>query len=101
MARKAKGRSLANGEQTVIDELAPRKIPAIHSAAKRYAERRDERMAANKEEKEAHETLLEKMRENGLDNYEYGDLTVHVDKTTKCKVKVGTEPSANGDGEDE
>lgn len=100
---KSKGRSLANGEQQLIPEIAPTKIPRIHTAAKRYAQRRDERQAANREEKAAHEFLLEAMIAEGLDSYVYGDCSVFVDKSTKCKVKIGAEVSqvatAEGDGE--
>jgi hypothetical protein len=91
MAKKSNGRSPKNGVQEVIPEMAPKKIPAIITAAKRYAERRDERIVANKEEKDAHTFLLEKMAENELDSYEYGDLSIFVDKKTKCKVRIGGE----------
>lgn len=95
MAKK-KGRSLANGEQTIIPDLAPKRIDKIHKAAKRYAVARDKRMACNADEKEAHSFLLDTMTELGLDHYEYGDVSVFVDRQTKCKVKIGT-PGENGD----
>lgn len=103
MAKK-KTRSPANGEQQLIPEMVPKRIEAIHRAAKRYAQRRDERIEANKEEKAAHEFLLNTMRENlepGQNSYCYGDLTVFIDSAIKCKVKIGGEAPAADDGEAE
>lgn len=90
MAKK-NGRSLANGEQTIIPEMAPKRIDRIHRAAKRYAVERDARIAANTQEKEAHAFLLKAMKEEGLTSYEYGDLQVFVDTAEKVKVRTGTE----------
>ena len=100
MAKK-KARSPANGEQQLIPELAPVRIEKIHRAAKRYATERDGRIAANKEEKDAHEHLLDVMKEHGLMQYEYGDLKVFVDEKVKCKVTIGGEVTEkNGDGKE-
>lgn len=98
--KKRKGRSIANGEQTLIPELAPKKIPAIHTAAKRYASVRDERAALSKDEKAARDHLQAVMNENGLSNYEYGDLQVCIDTTCKAVVKSKSSESSNGDGEE-
>lgn len=102
MAKKV--RSLANGEQTLIPEMAPKRIDRIHRAAKRYAVERDARIAANVKEKDAHAFLLNAMKEEGLSSYEYGDLSVFVDSTEKVKVKTATEGKAeegsNGEAEE-
>lgn len=99
-----KGRSLANGEQTLIPEMAPKRIDRIHRAAKRYAVERDARIAANTKEKDAHAFLLNAMKEEGLNSYEYGDLQVFVDSTEKVKVKAATEgkgeEGSNGEAEE-
>ena len=65
----------------------PVKNDRVHRAAKRYAKLRDERMAANEEEKAAHNTLLGIMKEEGLEVYEYGDLMVAIDAQEKVKVR--------------
>ncbi len=78
--------------------MAPVRNPKIHKKALAYATRRDARIAANKEEKDAHDTLLAAMLEEGIEDYVYGDLKVHVDLHRKCKVS--SEPEGNGDGEE-
>ena len=102
MATKAKARKgRVRSEQTYLPGTEPKKIPSVHKAAMRYADKRDERIAANSEEAAAHNTLLEKMMEEGIDSYEYGTLKVSIDNKRKVKVKIesATGPSANGDGE--
>lgn len=96
MARRT--RTETEPEQQFIPGTEPKKNPRVHTAAKRYAARRDERMAKNEEEKDAHTSLLAVMKEEGLESYEYGDIEVHIDASEKCKVKIG---SRNGDGKHE
>lgn len=96
MARQRRQRS----EQEFLPGTAPVKNDRIHKHAKRYAQLRDDRMAANKEEKEAHDTLLAIMAELGVDAYEYGDVKVFVDKKQKVKVSVGGSDT-NGEKEEE
>lgn len=64
----------------------------VHSAAIRYAEARDERMAFGKEEKGLKTTLTELMLREGLSVYEYGDVRVDLDTKNEIKVKIGSEP---------
>lgn len=52
-------------EQGNLPGVGDEKNPRIHNAAKIYAKRRDERMAANVVEKEQHEKLMEVMIEEG------------------------------------
>lgn len=100
MAKK-RGRSVANGEQEVIPELAPEKIPEIHTAAKRYAKVRDQRSALSTEEKEARDHLKDVMEKHELANYEYGDLVVTIDTKKKAVVKSKDDGAeSNGDGEE-
>lgn len=76
----------------------------VHRAAKQYAKLRDERIAANEAEHDAHEKLMEVMTEEGLDSYSYGDVDVTVTSKRKAKVVVGGQDSPSGkdtDGEDE
>lgn len=86
------------GEQEYLPGTAPTRNKRVHRLAVRYAELRDARMAANKEEKEAHDTLLYAMIEEGLSAYEYGDITVTIDDKKKCKVAVkGASGSVDGE----
>lgn len=88
----------AKPEQGYLSEdLAPKKIPRIHNAARKYAELRDARMAAGKLETEQHTKLLDAMREEQVTKYVYGDMTVEVNSKEKCKVSFASE---NGDGEE-
>lgn len=82
-------------EQTHFEGTGPVKNERVHRAAKRYVEERDARIAANKEEKAAHDSLLAIMREEGLESYEYGNLSLHIDGTFKVKAKL-----SKADGED-
>ena len=101
MATKTRKRS-RNSEQEYLPGTAPEKNDRVHRAARRYVKLRDARMAANEEEKAAHTSLLETMIEERLESYEYGDLSVHIDSTRKCKVKLEAKsPSDNGDGKGE
>ena len=85
-------------EQQHLPGQEPVKNDRVHRAAKRYAKLRDERMAANEEEKAAHNTLLGIMKEEGLEVYEYGDLTVAIDAQEKCKVRFAPRKTEeNGD----
>lgn len=61
----------------------------VHRAAKMYAKRRDERMAANIVEKEQHDKLMETMVEEGLDTYSYADVEVSINSSKKCRVVIG------------
>lgn len=81
----------AREDQGYIPSIAPEKNDKVHAAAKRYAKLRDARIAAGKEEKASHDTLLGTMVEQG------------IDATKKCKVSIGGEAAKdkgeNGDEE--
>ena len=89
---------MAKKMQEFLPGQEPKKNNRVHKAALRYAELRDARIAANEEEKDAHDTLLHTMLEEGLESYEYGDLKVFIDNKRKCKVSTKVE--ANGKAED-
>jgi hypothetical protein len=70
--------------------------PKIEKLANRYRKLMLERKAAGEEECEAHDELLKAMIAEGLDHYEFKNLTVHVNETQKCKVKnKGAEADAD------
>ncbi len=88
--------------QDFLPGTAPVKNKKVHPKALRYVEMRDTRIAANKEEADAHDNLLHAMLEEGLEVYEYGDLRVDISNSKKCKVKVEPKasPEANGEAVD-
>lgn len=75
-------------------EMAPPSIPALDRAAETYVEFRDARMAALKEEVEAHDKLMALMTENKLTEYAFEGYTVTMVSKTKAKVR------RKGDAED-
>lgn len=87
MAKKKKAK---RGEQQYIDGMAPEKIPEIHRAAIDYADKRDERMAAGKEEQDAKTTLTTAMKKHNTKVYKYADVKAEMiaDKE-KVKVRIG------------
>jgi hypothetical protein len=84
--------------QDYLPGTEPVKNKKVHPKALHYAAMRDDRIAANVAEKEAHDTLLAAMLEEGLEDYQYGDLKVHVDNKKKCKVST-TPENAETNGE--
>lgn len=74
-------------DQPSLPQMQDVKNEKVHRAALRYARARDERMEYTEVEKAAHNALLGVMKEAGLTCYRYGDLTVDIDATEKCKVK--------------
>ena len=73
----------------------------VHRAAKQYAKLRDERIAANQSEHDAHEKLMEVMQEEGLDSYSYGDVDVTVTNKKKAKVVVGGKDGSKAQDDDD
>ena len=63
----------------------------IHRLAKRCKAASKEWSKAAGEHKGLKEMLIEAMQEAGLDHYEYGDVSVHVDTSRKLKVKIAND----------
>lgn len=95
--KKTEAEIEATPEQGHFDGMAPEKNRKVHAAARRYVARRNERIAANAEEKDAHDSLLIAMHDEGLTNYVYDDIEVHIDAHEKCKVKCGGDKSESDD----
>lgn len=76
------------------------RIKAIDDAAATYYEVMMDRCKLSKEEDEAKDSLIDKMKENGVDRYETADgLVVTVTSKSNIKVKRRKDVSANGDEE--
>lgn len=88
-------------KQSYIEGTEPPSIPAIDAAAEHYVSVRDERCELSKQESEAHDNLLDKMREHGLDKYEFDGHVVTCLSTTKAAVKKKkTESDDRADAEE-
>jgi hypothetical protein len=96
MAKKHQPRE----DQQYMPGMEPKKNNKVDAAARRYVRLRDARIAANKEEKEAHDTLLGTMSEEGFDSYDFKDLHVAIDKKQKCKVQIGGAAEKEADDAD-
>ena len=83
----------ADAENPSAGDLGPVRHPVIHPKAIEYVRLRNARMAAGREEKEAHTDLLNTMLEEGVQVYQYGGVTVNVQNNPKVKATVaGTDP---------
>ncbi len=100
MAAKTKKPRTRRVRQDYLPGTAPEKNARVHPLALNYADLRDERIAANKLEKEAHDTLLHTMLEEGLEVYEYGDLKVVVNAKRKCRVETKVHKLEESNGEE-
>lgn len=99
MAKTAK-RGRPRGKQIMIPGTEPGGIAELDGAADTYYDAMMERTRLSKEEHEAKDALIDKMKENGLTVYETTDgLVVRVvdHSNVKCKRKNAEE---NGDGDE-
>lgn len=76
-------------DQQSISGIGDEKNPRIHNAAKIYAKRRDERIAASALEKEQKTKLMEVMKEEAVDTYSYGDVDVSINHKDDVSVVIG------------
>lgn len=77
-------------KQGHLDGMAPPSIPALDDAADTYYEAMQERCRLSKDEDEAKDNLIDKMKEEGMDRYETPDglvVTVLNKSNVKCKRK--------------
>ncbi len=84
------------------EEVAEPSIPALDNAADNYYDAMMDRVKLSKEEDEAKDNLIDKMKEHGLERYVTGDgLVVSVlnKSNVKCKKRKDAEPSENGEAE--
>lgn len=90
------------GKQPQLAGMEQPKNKVIVKLATKYAEKRDARLKAGKEESTAKSALLTGLKENKLDRYEdvEDDILVILEKG-KENVKVKTLSEQDGDEEDE
>jgi hypothetical protein len=71
-----------------------KKNKKVHDKAVYYAECRDERMEKSKLEKDAKVSLLDAMISEGIADYKWGNIEVHIDDKKDIKVKIkGADPA--------
>lgn len=97
--KRGRGRP-KKAKQQWIEGTAPGGIPELDAAAEAYIEVRDERAALSIQEKEAQENLKSRLKDHGLNRYEYedsnGDIKI-IDAldSTKVIVKKKDKPKAS------
>jgi hypothetical protein len=97
MATKTKAK---RPRQQRIPGTEPESIKAIDDAADNYYEVMVERVRLSKQEDDAKDNLIDKMKENGVDRYETPDgLIVTITAKSNVKVKRKAE-SENGEAEE-
>lgn len=82
------GEPLPGGQEHLPGAEPMEKNPKIHNLARRVKAASKEWSAAAEEHKGLKQSLIEAMIEEGLEHYEYGDVTVDIDTKRKLKVKV-------------
>ena len=94
-------KAAAKKKQGFLPGMDPPSIKAIDDAADIYYDVMTERVKLSKEEDEAKDNLIDKMKEHGLDRYETADGKV-VTVTSKSNIKVKRKKDAEeSNGEDE
>ena len=87
--------------QGYLAEMEPPRIKEIDEAAEIYYDVMQQRCTLSKEEDEAKDNLIDKMKENDVNLYETADgLMVCITQKSNVKVKKKADPEENGDGED-
>ena len=88
--------------QKPLPGMADRKISKLHDTAMSYAEMRDQRMALGAQEVELKGKLLDLMKAQKKEHYEYGGVVIDiVHESENVKVKVKKQEIDAGDGEEQ
>lgn len=89
-------------KQGFLPDMEPPSIKELDDAADIYYDVVHERLKLNKEEDEAKDNLIDKMKEHGVDRYETADgKVVTITATANVKVKPKKEPKSESNGEAE
>lgn len=86
-------------KQGFLPDMEPPSIKAIDDAADIYYDAMQERVKLSREEDEAKDNLIDKMKEHGLDRYETADGKV-VTVTSKSNIKVKRKSNAESGDEE-
>ena len=91
-------------KQGRLPSMEPESIQELDDAAEIYFDAMNARCKLSKEEDEAKDTLIDKMKEHKIDLYETPDgLVVSITNKSNVKCKKKSEPDEEGDeeGDDE
>lgn len=89
-SKKAAKPKAPKPKQLYIEGMEPPCIPAIDKLADELYETRAERMRLTQEEGDKADLLETKMKEHGLDSYEYDGKIVKLERLEKVKVRKKT-----------
>ena len=88
-------------QKALLPELEPPSIPEIDDAAETYYEAMKKRQKLSVQENEAQQNLLEVMKANKLDRYEFDSKVVLMTSKSKCRVKPKDDDNGDDNGDDE
>jgi hypothetical protein len=98
---KRKAKPAEPVEQPFLNGMEPPRIKAIDQAAKIYHRVKMERVALSKEEDEAKDNLIDKMKEHDMQLYETPDgMIVTLTATSNVKTKMKNKGDSE-EGEEE
>jgi hypothetical protein len=97
-APRAKPGKPPKKRQAHLPEMAPVKNAKIHPLAEKYADAREEFVAAQKAKNVAHANLVEEMIEQGVKVYDYGDIHVELGDKFSAKVRIQSHQPEDEDG---
>ena len=79
------------GPSEHLPGMEPKKIPAVHNAALKYRDAVRPYKEASDKVKNAKALLIEKMHENNLKSYRFGNLVIELTEEEKIKVTFESE----------
>ncbi len=89
-------------KKTYLPDMEPESIPELDSAADIYYDAMQERVRLSKEEDEAKDNLIDKMKEHGLTLYETREgliVSILNKSNVRCKRKKEASEESNGEAD--
>jgi hypothetical protein len=71
----------------LLPEIAPKKIQILHDAAEEYFAAHERKCDASEAEKQARETLIRRMRKQGIPSYCHSGLVIVIEEQDKLQIK--------------
>ncbi len=83
-------------KQAYLPDMEPPSIKVIDQCAENYYDVMQERVALSADEDEKKTALIEKMKEHGLERYEYDGKVVMLTSKSNVKVKKAKQKTEGG-----